>query len=405
MPAAIDETHDPKRSSWVASAQGHPEFPIQNLPLGVFSVDDEDPRGGVAIGDSILDLRAALDAGLFTGAALSAAQAAAGRSLNPLMALGPGPRTALRKRQGLDRTVKNRAVQVDMMAHRVWGRQSFEMSGERHLSSANAAAPPQAIDEAPPGRAPPQGFSLAVLDVGQGLAVVVRTAGHTLLYDAGPAFPGGFDAGAGVVVPYLRRGGVAAVDKLMLSHWHLDHYGGITAVRAALPVRREFATDRGPPCADGQAWNWDGVRFEFLHPPAGWEGARRNNQSCVLRVTAGATSMLLTGDIERAAEEFLVERKIPRSDVLLVPHHGSRTSSSEEFIAAVAPRWAIVPAGYRNRFGHPVREVLERYARAGVTVLRTDRDGAISIVLDGHTPRVSTERSRAPRYWRRTPPV
>jgi competence protein ComEC len=97
--------------------------------------------------------------------------------------------------------------------------------------------------------------------------------------------------------------------------------------------------------------------------------------------------------------------KSPRAEVLLVPHHGSRTSSGEEFIAAVSPRWAVVPAGYRNRFGHPAREVLERYARAGVTVLRTDRDGAVSVVLIGHTPQVSTERARVPRYWRRSPHV
>jgi competence protein ComEC len=157
------------------------------------------------------------------------------------------------------------------------------------------------------------------------------------------------------------------------------------------------------------AWEWDGVRFEFLHPRPGAavpaRAARRNNQSCVLRVAAGASSMLLTGDIERAAELALLEKTISPSTILLVPHHGSRSSSSERFIAAVAPRWAIVPAGYRNRFGHPAREVLERYARAGVTLLRTDRDGAVSVVLDRHAARVTTERSRTPRYWRRSPRV
>jgi competence protein ComEC len=158
-------------------------------------------------------------------------------------------------------------------------------------------------------------------------------------------------------------------------------------------------------CAAGVAWDWDGVRFEFLHPGPGWEAARRNNQSCVLRIAAGASSVLLTGDIERAAESFLLEKSIPRSDILLVPHHGSRTSSSEQFIAAVAPRWAIVPAGYRNRFGHPAREVLERYARAGVTVLRTDLHGAVSMVLNQDAPRPTAERLRVPRYWRQSPRV
>ena len=257
---------------------------------------------------------------------------------------------------------------------------------------------------------------ITALDVGQGLAVLVRTANRALLYDAGPAYGPEADSGGRIVVPLLRATGVRSVDLLVLSHEDIDHLGGALTVLEALEVHalasslpRSHSLHSLAPmprrCAAGIAWNWDGVRFEFLHPPAGWETARRNNQSCVQRVTAGTSSMLLTGDIERAAELFLLESKISRSDALLVPHHGSRTSSSEEFIAAVAPRWAIVPAGYRNRFGHPAREVLERYARAGVTVLRTDRDGAVSVVLNGHAPRVSTERSRAPRYWRRTPPV
>jgi competence protein ComEC len=257
---------------------------------------------------------------------------------------------------------------------------------------------------------------ITALDVGQGLAVLVRTANRALLYDAGPAYGPEADSGGRIVVPLLRATGVRSVDLLVLSHEDIDHLGGALTVLEALEVHalasslpRSHSLHSLAPmprrCAAGIAWSWDGVRFEFLHPPAGWETARRNNQSCVLRVTAGTSSMLLTGDIERAAELFLLESKISRSDALLVPHHGSRTSSSEEFIAAVAPRWAIVPAGYRNRFGHPAREVLERYARAGVTVLRTDRDGAVSVVLNGHAPRVSTERSRAPRYWRRTPPV
>ena len=162
----------------------------------------------------------------------------------------------------------------------------------------------------------------------------------------------------------------------MLSHEDVDHLGGALTVLETLEVRAlasslspAMRSTRSSPtagrCAAGRTWEWDGVRFEFLHPPPGWESARRNNQSCVLRVEAGGASMLLTGDIERAAEFALLEGN-PKSDVLLVPHHGSRTSSSDEFIAAVAPRWAVVPAGYRNRFGHPAREVLARYAKAGV---------------------------------------
>jgi competence protein ComEC len=139
-----------------------------------------------------------------------------------------------------------------------------------------------------------------------------------------------------------------------------------------------------------------------VHPPPGWESARRNNQSCVLRVDTGDGSMLLTGDIERLAEEELRKSAAYlRSSVLLVPHHGSRSSSSEEFISAVAPRWAVVAAGYRSRFGHPAREVLERYASAGTSVLRTDLDGAVHVWLTRTGVRVATERSLRPRYWRR----
>jgi competence protein ComEC len=252
---------------------------------------------------------------------------------------------------------------------------------------------------------------ITTLDVGQGLAVVVRTASRTLLYDAGPTYGPEADSGGRIVVPLLRGAGVASVDLLVLTHEDTDHLGGALTVLETLEVQalasslpqshalHALVPARGR-CAAGAAWEWDGVRFEFLHPPPGWEGARRNNQSCVLHVQAGGGSMLLTGDIERAAELSLVP-KMRKTDVLLAPHHGSRTSSTEEFIAAVAPRWAVVPAGYRNRFGHPAREVLERYERAGVRLLRTDRDGAVSVFLGRDSLEVGGERLGRPRYWRR----
>jgi competence protein ComEC len=254
---------------------------------------------------------------------------------------------------------------------------------------------------------------ITALDVGQGLAVVVRTANRTLLYDAGPAYGPEADSGGRIVVPLLRGAGIPSVDLLVLSHEDVDHLGGALSLLETLEVQAlASALPRGHPlnalvpmagrCAAGRRWEWDGVRFEFLHPQPGWESARRNNQSCVLRVDAGGASMLLTGDIERAAEEYLARKTVALgADVLLVPHHGSRTSSSDEFIAAVAPRWAVVPAGYRNRFGHPAREVLERYARAGASVLRTDLDGAINVVLKPNLIRIEAERAVRPRYWRR----
>jgi competence protein ComEC len=142
------------------------------------------------------------------------------------------------------------------------------------------------------------------------------------------------------------------------------------------------------------------VRFEFLHPARDAQPARRNDMSCVLQISTAGGAMLLTGDIERAAENALLLNFTKlRSDVLLIPHHGSRTSSSEPFIAAVAPRWAIVAAGYRNRFGHPSAEVLERYRAAGAGVWRTDLDGAVHVVLSSEGTRMTGERALRARYW------
>jgi len=263
---------------------------------------------------------------------------------------------------------------------------------------------------APPAPAAGEAW-ITALDVGQGLAVVVRTAGRTLLYDAGPAYGGEADSGGRIVMPMLRGGGIDRLDLMVVTHEDVDHLGGALTVLESVQVR-SLASSLPPGhalnalvpdalrCSAGRRWEWDGVRFEFLHPPIGWEAARRNNQSCVLRVEAGGTAMVLTGDIERAAEDLLARNAaLLKADILLVPHHGSRTSSSEQFIVAVAPRWAIVPAGYRNRFGHPAREVLARYETAGVHVLRTDLDGAVEVAL-GKTLRVETLRGRHPRYWR-----
>ena len=153
-------------------------------------------------------------------------------------------------------------------------------------------------------------------------------------------------------------------------------------------------------CLAAGPWDWDGVRFEFVHPASLEKTTRRNNQSCVLRVASSGGSMLLTGDIERFAESQIIQTsKFLAADVLLVPHHGSRTSSSAEFIQAVAPRWAVVPVGYRNRFGHPNREVLERYRAAGAEIRRTDLDGAVLVRLAATGIEVQTERRRRARYW------
>ncbi len=265
---------------------------------------------------------------------------------------------------------------------------------------------------APP--APPPGEAwITTLDVGQGLAVLVRTANRALLYDAGPAFGAQTDSGERIILPAMRSAGVGRLDAMVLSHEDSDHIGGalsvlesiaVDALASSLPAGHALNALAGSAarCRQGLRWEWDGVQFEMLHPAQGAQARRRNDLSCVLRVASQGGSMLLTGDIERMAESQLAQS--PRgvnSDVLVVPHHGSRTSSTPEFIAAVAPRWAVVPAGYRNRFGHPNRDVLERYLSAGAKIVRTDLDGAVSVRLGVAEVAVDTERRRRDRYWLR----
>jgi competence protein ComEC len=271
--------------------------------------------------------------------------------------------------------------------------------------AAGAALMLPAFALAPRAPAPGEAW-ITVFDVGQGLGVLARTSSRSLLYDAGPAFGPEADSGSRVLLPALRGAGVARLDLMVLTHEDADHVGGALTVLESLPVdaiasslAREHplhALAPARPCRAGERWEWDGVRFEFLHPGAGSEAARRNNRSCVLRIAAAGGSMLLTGDIEKAVEE---QMKKVESEILLVPHHGSRSSSSPAFIAAVEPRIAIVPVGYRSRFGHPAPEVLERYRAAGAQVLRTDLDGAIHVRFSKNEKTWATERRLRARYW------
>jgi competence protein ComEC len=256
---------------------------------------------------------------------------------------------------------------------------------------------------------------ITVLDVGQGLSVLARTEKHALLYDAGPAFNAFSDSGNRVILPYLRGEGIAALDALVVSHDDRDHSGGAGSVLEAMPVGvlwSSLSPDHAllaasawrAPCVAERKWLWDGVSFEFLHPraeaPAG-RAARANNQSCVLRIEAPAGRVLLTGDIERAAERELLRRApaLLSAEALLVPHHGSATSSTPEFVKQVAPRHAVFAVGHRNRFGHPREDVLARYREAGSELLRTDTGGAIQLRFAPGASRVDTERDRARRYW------
>jgi competence protein ComEC len=264
------------------------------------------------------------------------------------------------------------------------------------------------------------GFELVVADVGQGTAVLVRTHAHLLVYDAGPAYSAEADAGERVLLPLLRARGEPRIDLLMLSHRDSDHVGGASALLAHGGVQALSSSladghplrAGSPPhrrCEAGQSWVWDGVRFDVLHPRAEDHDAlaRPNTLSCVLRVASAAgSSVLLTGDIEAAQEAALLARDAAalRSSVLLVPHHGSKTSSTAAFIDAVAPRVALVQAGYRSRFGHPAPEVVERYRQRGITLLRSDSCGGWTWQADSPATALDDaaagcERRTARRYW------
>jgi len=260
---------------------------------------------------------------------------------------------------------------------------------------------------------------LSFLDVGQGMAVEARTRHHVLLYDSGPSWGEQSDSGARVVLPFLRGEGVAVIDMLVVSHDDSDHSGGAASILRALPVahlssslgadnplnQRRIAPDAyRSVCAAGQRWQWDGVRFEFLHPNAALLGnpfLSGNDGSCVLRIQTASGSALLAGDIERASEQLLLaqQRERLKADVLLVPHHGSGTSSTAAFVAAVAPAQALFQVGYRNRFGHPRADVLRRYVEQGSNILRSDTHGAIRVRFADGAISVEKRRETARRYW------
>jgi competence protein ComEC len=253
-------------------------------------------------------------------------------------------------------------------------------------------------------------FELLAADIGQGNAVIVRTAAHTLVYDSGPRYSADNDAGHRVLVPLLRALG-ERVDMLVISHRDSDHSGGAAAVLAMQP-QAAFASSiedshelqalrKASRCLAGQRWQWDGIAFEFLHPvPADYETANKPNAlSCVLRVSNGAQTALLVGDIEQPQEARLVAQGAPlKADVLLVPHHGSKTSSSEAFLAAVQPRWALVQASYRNRFGHPAQPVAARYRDHGIALVDSAHCGAAQW-SSADAAQLHCQREKDRRYW------
>ena len=265
----------------------------------------------------------------------------------------------------------------------------------------------------------PGTMAIVAADIGQGNAVLVRTAGHALLFDAGPQYSREADAGERVLRPLLRALGVTRLDLLVLSHRDTDHVGGAATLLRALPVAElrsslepghallALAQESGAKVARCEAcagWTWDGVDFLWLHPTAALlyvePRPAPNTLSCVLRVrqAGAAPSLLLTGDIEQPQELALLATLPPaalRADLLLVPHHGSGTSSSSEFLDAVQPRVALVQAGYRNRYGHPAPAVLARYRERGIALVETARCGAWTLDAAG----MRCQRDVRRRYW------
>jgi competence protein ComEC len=278
-------------------------------------------------------------------------------------------------------------------------------------------------------RPAPGTFELLAADVGQGNAVLVRTATHSLLYDAGPRYSAESDAGHRVLVPLLAQMG-ERIDTLMLSHRDSDHTGGAAAVLAMHPQAALWSSmEEAHPlhaqrpgwtrCEEGQSWVWDGVRFEVLHPPAPKalpKMPKPNEVSCVLRIGAAVPAMktlgaaensprisqqgtaLLAGDIEAPQELALVQAGLSPVDVLLVPHHGSKTSSSAVFLEALRPRWGLLQAGYRNRYGHPAPVVKARYQELGIELVDSARCGAATWRSDA-PDQVQCERTLRRRYW------
>jgi competence protein ComEC len=250
----------------------------------------------------------------------------------------------------------------------------------------------------------PGEFRVVALDVGQGDAIMVDTARHRLLFDTGPAFPGGFETGSAVVVPSILATGKAAIDVLVLSHADLDHVGGAVAVSRALRVRRSYASFDSPgamPCRS-QTWTWDGVRFRFLEvprPPPDDGAAGGNDDSCVLLVDDGHRRALLAGDVGARVERALLRSMPGRVDLLFAPHHGSRSSSSRAFLRFTRPEWVFVSAGRDNRYGHPHPEVRERYVALGANVRETARAGALTWRSGAPGLTAGQRDGRIP-YWR-----
>ncbi len=253
----------------------------------------------------------------------------------------------------------------------------------------------------------PGGFWFTFLDAGSGPAAVVQTQHHVLVYDTGPKLGATLDAGRAVVVPFLRRQGATQVDVLIISHADGQHTGGVRSLRELMPVARILTSapeqtpiDGAEPCRAGQTWDWDGVRFQILHPPE--RGFSDDNASCVLRVAGAAGRVLLPGDIERSAESALAasDGMGLAAEILVAPHHGHRNQSTPAFLNAVQPRYILLATGYRNRYGYPRPDTVARYQATGATLLDPADEGALTFRVEpGRALEPERYRRDQRRYW------
>jgi competence protein ComEC len=249
-------------------------------------------------------------------------------------------------------------------------------------------------------------IKLTLLDVGQGLAIVIQTAEHNLVYDTGAKFSADSDQGKNVLLPFLHQQGVADIDQLIISHGDNDHIGGAESLLHGIHVKtvltsipEKLSAYQPEQCVAGQSWVWDGVVFTILSPAE--HASSDNDNSCVLQVQSVHGTALLTGDIEAAAESSLVKRYGDRlkSDVLIAPHHGSKTSSSRAFLHSVQPETILIPAGYRNQFGHPHPDVITRYRDLNARYLNSADSGAITVSVNNGVWQIQTRRQTNSHYW------
>lgn len=255
---------------------------------------------------------------------------------------------------------------------------------------------------------PAQGeVTITLLDVGQGLSTVVETAQHVLVFDTGVKYSSQYDMGDAVIVPFLESKGIETIDILVISHGDNDHKGGMKSIieqtnviKIMTSMPKVYSRESGVRCLVGQEWEWDQVTFEILAPSEDFDGGK-NDQSCVLKITSHHGVILLTGDIEKPAERWLVENMAEQldSDILISPHHGSKTSSSLPFLHWVSPQTVLIPAGYKNKFHFPHQEVIERYQSIGASWMNTAEEGAVVVQMKNSSLLISSSRKDQAKYW------